>query len=187
MSSASAALPAAAAAAALASPPPPPLQLLLRTKDQVHTQFFAAGAPVAGGGARALPATPPPSDVPVKTGFDASSGICPLSSDGRLVAVTSKDSVEVFDVSDPAAAPSLRATIAQAGVVCASFSPLGDMLLTWHRKKAEEGALRQCVWARATRARPCACAPPAWRSRHTPLTPPPPPTLSPPPPCQPTC
>jgi hypothetical protein len=102
----------------------------------VHTQYFAAGAPVSG--ARAVPSAPAPRDVAVKGGFDASSGICPLSPDGRLVAVTSKDCVEVFDVSDPAAAPSLRATIAQAGVVCASFSPLGNLLLTWHRKKAEE-------------------------------------------------
>jgi hypothetical protein len=128
---------------------PPPLQLVLRTKESVFSQVVVAGAPVCG---RALPTTPAPVDVTLKRDFDASSGLCATSPDGRLVAVTSKENVEIYDVADAASAPVLKCTVAQEGVVCASFSPLGDFLLTWHRKKAEEGAFASYLVASITHA-----------------------------------
>jgi hypothetical protein len=66
--------------------------------------------------------------------------------------VTSKENVEIYDVADAASAPVLKCTVAQEGVVCASFSPLGDFLLTWHRKKAEEGAFASYLVASITHA-----------------------------------
>ena len=109
---------------------------MLRVRDSILLQQFDAGAPVSG--PRAVPVTAPPVDTVVKSGFDASSAVSPLSADGTLLAVTDKDGVDIFDVSAPGS-PKLRSRVEQAGVVCAAFSPLGSMLLTWHRKKAEEG------------------------------------------------
>ena len=117
----------------------PPIHLILRNKTEVITQLFSAGAPVVG--AKSRPETPSPVDTVVKGGYDASSGISPISVDGRLLAAVCKENVEIYDISD-CSAPSLRCTVAQGGVVCCSFSPLGDLLLTWHRKKGEEG-----VWS----------------------------------------
>ena len=114
----------------------PLMHLIMRSKTEVYTQIFCSGTPVVG--SRARPETPTPVDRIVKGGYDASSGICPISQDGKLIAVTSKDIVEIYDISSRGA-PVLRCTVAQGGVVCCSFSPLGDLFLTWHRKKGEEG------------------------------------------------
>ena len=115
-------------------------RLLLRGREQTYLQaFLPSPSPTLG---RALPDTPPFTDAPVKAGYDASSGVAPLSPDGRLVAIASKDAVEIYSVGDGASPPALQCTVAQPGVVCASFSPLGDLLLTWHRKKDDkEGGL----------------------------------------------
>jgi uncharacterized protein with WD repeat len=109
--------------------------LILRSKEAVLLQRFqAAKEPV---GHRAVPATPPTVEVCVKSGFDASSAVSPVSADGTLLAVTDREGVDIFDVSNPEA-PVLRSRVAQAAIGYAVFSPLADMLLTWHRKQAEE-------------------------------------------------
>ena len=123
----------------------PPLRLVLRGKDAVFVQRFEAGAPVAFPGA---PVTPAPRDVPVKVAYDASSGVSPISLDGQLIAATDKDGVDIVDVSAPDA-PRLRCRVAQAGIVCASFSPLSTLLLTWHRKRVDERAWGGVVYGAA--------------------------------------
>lgn len=111
-----------------------PLELMLRMRESVVLHRFEAGAPVSG--PRAVSVTPAPVDTVAKMGFDASSSVSPLSLDGALMAVTDKEGIDIFDVSMPGK-PTLRARVIQPGVVCAAFSPLGSMLLTWHRKKVE--------------------------------------------------
>ncbi len=121
---------------------PPNLHLVLRGREALYSQLFVAGEPVVGPKSR--PETGAPKDFPVKGGYDASSGISPMSQDGTLVAATLKECVEVYDISS-CSTPRLKCTVAQGGVVCCSFSPLGDLLLTWHRKKGEEGVYQMAL------------------------------------------
>lgn len=117
------------------------MHLVLRGRETLYSQLFIAGEPVVGPKSR--PENGTPTDFPVKAGYDASSGISPMSQDGTLIAVTLKESVEVYDISS-CSAPRLKSTVPQGGVVCCSFSPLGDLLLTWHRKKGDEGLFLRC-------------------------------------------
>ncbi len=121
-----------------------PLELMLRMRESVVLQRFeAANAPVTG--PRAVALIPPPTDAIAKLNFDASSAVSPLSLDGTQLAVTDKEGIDIFDVTVPGK-PSLRARIIQPGVVCASFSPLGSMVLTWHRKKVEGEGKSMCLF-----------------------------------------
>ena len=115
-------------------------RLLLRGRERTYVQpFKPSPAPTLG---RALPDTPATEDAEVRAGYDASSGVSPISADGRFVAVTLKERVEIYALGDGAAAPALQSRVEQPGVVCAHFSPLGTLLLTWHRKREDkEGAL----------------------------------------------
>ena len=125
----------------------------------MYIQAFTAAAPVS---ARETPATPAPSDTLVKSGFDGSSGVSYLSPDGLLLAVTDKDGIDIFDVSTPGA-PAARSRVALAGVVNVAFSPLGNLLVSWHRKRADE---RACTARRFSPSRTC-------RTSHSRPTPPP--------------
>jgi hypothetical protein len=131
---------------AAAASPAPPLRLVLRDKDSVSLRVHAPGplTIVSGVSATAEDAgAGTPALIPIKSGFDASSAVSVISTNGTVLAVSDKDGVDLFSLApgaSPSAAPPLRARVAQAGVVAASLSPLGTFLVTWHRKRAEEGA-----------------------------------------------
>jgi len=99
------------------------MDLLIRTKTDVVASSF--------GGA--------PKEVTIKAAFDAAFALSVYSPDGRWIAITDKDGVDIVgaECAEPA-----RVRVDQPGVTAAAFSPRGTFLLTWHRKKEDEANLQ---------------------------------------------
>jgi translation initiation factor 2A len=131
------------------------LGLVLRTKEAVLFRPYSITSP--------SPASPP--DAPFKggEGFDGSSA--PSAStrgqDGvtpPLLAVADKEGVDVYDAG-VAGVPVLLCRLPQPGVATLHFSPLGGLLVTWHRKKADEANVQ--VWSVGGSNAPTGTAPPS--------------------------
>lgn len=103
---------------------PPPLSLLLRTKESVLKSQLQGAADA---------------EQTFKTNFDAAFSNSIISADGKLVAVTDKEGVDIYDFA--ASTPVLVRRLPQANVSTVCFSPRGTFLLTWHRKKEDEANL----------------------------------------------
>lgn len=108
------------------------LQLALRTKEVETLRTFAAGV------------TP---DSVLKSAFDGSSSYNAFSKDGNLLAVTDREGLDMYDLT--VSPPKLQCRITQPSISALTFSPLGSLLLTWHRRKPEDLEPNLCIWSTA--------------------------------------